>query len=116
MGKKLVKPLEDRVVVELLPPEETTEGGIILPQTVQGRPGGKDEDGKAAREVIMGRVVAVGPGRWIDGKWGGPPQVEPGNVVLIGGFAGVKVVIGKQEFRVLRQTDIIAELVEEPGQ
>lgn len=104
-------PLEDRVVVEPLPAEEMTDGGIILPETVRGRPGGKDEDGKATREVITARVVRVGPGR--PGDAAHRPLVEPGEIVLVGGYAGVKVVVGTQEFRVLRQSDIIAAIAEE---
>ena len=51
MAKKIkIRPLDDRIVVEPLSAEETTAGGIVLPDAAQEKP-------------QRGTVVAVGPGR-----------------------------------------------------
>ena len=53
MAKLNIRPLDDRVVVEPIEAEETTAGGIVLPDTAKEKP-------------QRGTVVAVGPGRLLD--------------------------------------------------
>jgi chaperonin GroES len=53
MAKIKIRPLDDRVVVEPIEAEETTAGGIVLPDTAKEKP-------------QRGVVVAVGPGRLLD--------------------------------------------------
>ena len=53
MAKLNIRPLDDRVVVEPLEAEETTAGGIVLPENAKEKP-------------QRGTVVAVGPGRLLD--------------------------------------------------
>ena len=50
-----LKPLGDRVIVEVLEEEQTTASGIVLPDTAKEKP-------------QRGRVLAVGTGRYEDGK------------------------------------------------
>jgi len=93
-----IKPLDDRVVVEILDAEETTAGGIVLPDSAQEKP-------------QQGRVVATGDGR--RAKDGGdriPVGVGKGDTVLYGKYAGTDVTIDDVEYKILRENEILARL------
>ena len=64
-----IKPLSDRVVIKMLEAEETTKGGIILTSAAQEKP-------------QVAEVVAVGPGKTVDGKLV-PVQLKVGDKVLM---------------------------------
>jgi chaperonin GroES len=66
-----VRPMHDRVLVERLPQEEKTSGGIWIPETGRGM-------------AMLCKVLAVGPGRWEDGVFT-KTAVKPGDVVLVPG-------------------------------
>ncbi|CAN1306779.1 20 kDa chaperonin, chloroplastic, partial [Linum perenne] len=70
-----LKPLGDRVLVKIKKGEETTSGGIFLPDSAQTKPQG-------------GEVVAVGPGSLDDEGNRTPVPVSPGNTVLYSKYAG----------------------------
>ncbi len=72
-----IRPLFDRVLIERLPQEEKTEGGIIIPDT-------------AKEKSQTGKVLAVGPGRLVEGK-SVPVQVKIGDLVLFGKYSGTEV-------------------------
>jgi chaperonin GroES len=93
------KPLNDRVLVEPLEAEETTAGGIVLPDTAKEKP-------------RRGTVVAVGPGRVNDQGERDPVAVETGDVVVYGQFGGTDVTIDDTDYKVLRESDILAKVVE----
>lgn len=82
MERKIV-PLRDNVLVELEPAEKVSAGGIILPETAMD-----------ARKALMGKVLAVGPGKVLDGGRRLEPQVKVGDRVLV----------SKYEMKRVRQT------------
>ena len=89
-----LKPLGDRVVVKQLAAEETTKSGIVLP-------GGAKEKPQEAE------VVAVGPGGMIDGKEI-TMQVSVGDKVIYSKYAGTEVKLEKDEYIIVKQSDILA--------
>jgi chaperonin GroES len=90
----MIKPLADRVVVKPMEREETTKGGIVIPDTAKERP-------------QEGEVVAVGPGKFEDGKRI-PMEVKVGDRVLFAKYGGTEVKIDGEEYLVLRESDILA--------
>ncbi|GAB6932458.1 co-chaperone GroES [Calditerricola satsumensis] len=90
----MIKPLADRVVVEPIEREEKTASGIVLPDTAKEKP-------------QEGKVIAVGPGRWEEGKRI-PLEVKEGDRVLFAKYAGTEVKYGDKELLILRESDILA--------
>jgi chaperonin GroES len=90
----MIKPLADRVVVRPIEREETTKGGIVIPDTAKERP-------------QEGEVVAVGPGKYEDGKRV-PMEVKVGDRVLFAKYGGTEIKIDGDEYLVLRESDILA--------
>jgi chaperonin GroES len=93
-----VRPLDDRVVVEVLEAEEKTAGGILLPDTAKQKP-------------QRGRVVAVGPGKMLDSGKRVTLAVSKGDEVIFGRYSGSDVNIERKEFKIMRETDILAKVV-----
>lgn len=90
---KLV-PLDDKVVLKKLQMEETTKSGIVLP--------GQDKEKPA-----QGEVIAVGPGRMVDGKEV-KMQVKPGDKVVYSKYSGTEVEIDEEKYLIVKQSDILA--------
>jgi len=90
-----VKPLSDRVVVKSSPPDEKVSGGIIIPDTAKEKP-------------QKGQVVAAGPGRVSDQGQLVPMTVKVGDTVLYGKYSGTEVTIDKDEYLIVRESDILA--------
>jgi chaperonin GroES len=87
------RPLHDRVVVKRLEGEETTTGGIIIPDTAKEKP-------------QEGKVIAVGPGgRDENGKLT-PLDVKAGDRVLFGKWSGTEVKIGDEELLIMKESDL----------
>jgi|TARA_B100000809_G_scaffold120049_1_gene118354 chaperonin GroES len=93
-----LNPLDDRVVVETLSAEETTAGGIVLPDAAQEKP-------------QRGSVVAVGPGRLLDSGERAAVGVVVGDEVLFGKFGGTDIEVDGREVKILRESDILAKVV-----
>jgi len=96
---KKIRPLSDRVVVEPRQAETTTAGGIVIPDSA-------DKD-----KPIQGTIIAVGNGKYIEGKLL-PLQVKIGDQVLFGKYAGTNVRLDNTEYLVMREEDIMG-VVEE---
>jgi chaperonin GroES len=90
MSKVNIKPLADRVIVEVSPAEEKTASGLIIPDTAKEKP-------------QRGKVVAVG-----NGKKDEPMTVQVGDTVLYGKYAGTEVSVDGQEYLIMRESDIFA--------
>ncbi len=90
---KLV-PLFDRVVVKMVEVEETTASGIILASSAKEKPS-------------VAEIVAVGPGGMVDGHEAGM-TVKAGQKVIIAKYSGTEVKLGKEEYTIVRQSDILA--------
>ena len=93
-----LNPLDDRVVVEPLDAEETTAGGIVLPDAAQEKP-------------QRGKVIAVGPGRLLESGERCAVGVEVGDEVLFGKYGGTEIEVDGAEGKVLRESDILAKVV-----
>ena len=93
-----LNPLDDRVVVQPLEAEETTAGGIVLPDTAKEKP-------------QRGEVVAVGPGRLLDSGERCAVSVAIGDQVLFGKYGGTDIEVDGQEVKILRESDILAKVV-----
>jgi len=92
-----INPLDDRVVVKPHEAEETTAGGIVLPD--------------AAREKQQrGTVIAVGPGRLLDSGSRAAVSVKVGDEVLFGKYGGTEIEIDGEDVKILRESDILAKL------
>ena len=89
-----LKPLFDRVVIKDAEMEETTKGGLILTSSAKEKP-------------QYAFVVAVGPGGVVDGK-DVTMQVEVGQKVFYSKYAGTEINIDGEEYKIVRQSDILA--------
>jgi chaperonin GroES len=96
------RPLHDRVLVKRIEQEDTTRGGIIIPDTAKEKP-------------MQGEVIAVGPGAKSEDGTVTPLDVKTGDRVLYGKFAGTEINIDGEDYLVLRESDIMGVL-EDAGQ
>ena len=93
-----LKPLGDRLIVEVLEEEEVTGSGIVLPDTAKEKP-------------QRGRVLAVGPGpRNEDGEYV-PMELTDGDEVIFSKYGGTEVKLGTDEYLILRESDVLAKVV-----
>ena len=93
-----IRPLDDRVVVQPTEAEQTTAGGIVLPDSAREKP-------------QRGTVVAVDPGRLLDSGERGALLVGVGDEVIYGKFGGMDLEINGKEVKVLREMDILAKVM-----
>ena len=89
-----IKPLEDRVLVQPLEAEQTTASGLVIPDTAKEKP-------------QEGKVLAVGPGRFEDGKRI-PLDISEGDIVVYSKYGGTEVKYDGQEFLILSARDVFA--------
>ena len=89
-----VNPLADRVVIKPLEEAETMRGGLYIPDTAKEKP-------------QQGAIVAVGPGRFYEGKRV-PMEVKAGDRVLYGKYSGTEVTVDGEQVLILRESDILA--------
>ncbi len=89
------RPTDDRVLVEPVEADETTAGGIILPDAAREKP-------------QRGRVIAVGPGKLLDSGKRGELSVRLGDQVFYGKYSGTEIEFGTDSYVVLRENDILA--------
>ena len=92
-----LRPLDDRVVVQALEAEEKTTGGILLPDTAKQKP-------------QQGKVIAVGPGKLSEKGERLALAVKVGDTVLFGKYSGSDVEVSGTEFKILRESDILAKV------
>ena len=86
----MIRPLQDRVVVEPKEAETKTAAGLYIPDTAKEKP-------------QQGTVVAAGPGRKDE-----PMEVKVGDDVLYGKYAGTEVTVGDKKYLIVKQSDILA--------
>jgi chaperonin GroES len=93
-----LKPLGDRLIVEVLDEEEMTVSGIVLPDTAKEKP-------------QRGRVLAVGPGpRDEDGNFIAM-DLEEGDEIVFSKYGGTEIKVGTDEYLILRESDVLAKVV-----
>ena len=90
-----IKPLGDKILVQVLEAEEKTKGGIIIPDT-------------AKEEKTEGKVVSVGGGKVLDSGKVQPLEVKKGDRVIFGKYAGDELVIDGKKHKILKESEIFA--------
>lgn len=95
MAKQNFRPLGDKVLIKRVSAEETTAGGIVLPDTAQEKP-------------KRGVVQSVGGGRLLDSGERSQLQVKKKDEVLFTSYAGTEVKVGGEEYLIMDESDILA--------
>jgi chaperonin GroES len=93
-GTRIV-PLGDRVVLKRAEAEEKTAGGILLPDSAQGKP-------------QRGEVVSIGDGYVNDKGEKVALTVKEGDRVIFSSYAGDEIILGDQTYLLMRESDILA--------
>ena len=91
----LLKPLGDRIIIELVELEEKTASGIVLPDTAKEKP-------------QEGKVVAVGTGRVLENGERVALEVSVGDNIIFSKYAGTEVKYDGNEYLIVRENDILA--------
>jgi chaperonin GroES len=92
-----IRPLHDRILIKRVESEETTKGGIIIPDTAKEKP-------------QEGKVIAVGKGKTTDDGKLIEPSVKKGDRVLFSKYAGTEVTLDGEEHTIIREDDVLAIL------
>jgi chaperonin GroES len=93
-----LKPLGDRLIVEVLEEEEMTISGIVLPDTAKEKP-------------QRGRVLAVGPGSRDENGEYVAMDLEDGDEIIFSKYGGTEIKLGVDEVLILRESDVLAKVV-----
>jgi chaperonin GroES len=93
-----LKPLGDRLIVEVLDEEDVTSSGIVLPDTAKEKP-------------QRGRVLAVGPGSRDDNGKFVPMDLEEDDEIVFSKYGGTEIKVGTDEYLILRESDVLAKVV-----
>lgn len=88
----MIKPLADRVLVEPKEAETKTASGLYIPDTAKEKP-------------QEGKVIAAGPGKKDE-----PMEVQVGDEVIYGKYAGTEVTVEGKKYLIVKQSDILAIL------
>jgi chaperonin GroES len=92
-----IRPLYDRILAKRLAQQDTTKGGIIIPDTAKEKP-------------IEAQVVAVGSGKILESGKLRPLDVKAGDRILFGKYTGTEIKIEGEEHLILREDDVLAVL------
>ncbi|MSO45113.1 MAG: co-chaperone GroES [Thermoleophilia bacterium] len=95
-----LEPLGDRVIVSAASAEEVTVSGILLPDTAKEKP-------------QRGTVLAVGPGRYVDGERI-PLDVKVGDDVIYSKYGGTELNLDGEDVMVLSEHDILGKVTPAP--
>ncbi|MCA9671563.1 MAG: co-chaperone GroES [Myxococcales bacterium] len=89
-----VRPLHDRILVKRVEEEETTKGGIIIPDSAKEKP-------------IEGKVIAVGKGKVLENGDTIALDVKKGDRILFGKYSGTEIKIEGEEHLILREDEVL---------
>ena len=89
-----IRPLNDRILVKRLEEEQTTAGGIIIPDSAKEKP-------------AEGEIIAVGPGKLSEKGERTAMDVKPGDIVLFSKYGGTDVKIEGEDYLIMREDDIL---------
>jgi len=92
-----IRPMNDRILVLRVDEEETTAGGIIIPDTAKEKP-------------QEGKVVALGPGKMADDGKRTPMDVKVGDRILFSKYAGTEIKIDGVEHLFMKEDDVLGVL------
>ena len=93
----MIKPLGERVVIEVAESEMKTASGIVLPDTAKEKP-------------QEGTIVTVGTGKLLDNGERAKMEVKAGDKVLFSKYSGTEVKVDEKKYLVVRESDILAIL------
>ncbi len=91
---KKFKPLYDRILAKRIAEEETTKGGIIIPDSAKEKP-------------LEGKVVSVGNGKIMDNGSVRSLDVKEGDTILFGKYSGTEIKIDGIEHLILKEDEIL---------
>jgi chaperonin GroES len=92
-----IRPVDDRLVVEVEEAEDKSSGGILLPDAAQEKP-------------QRGTVKATGSGRLLKDGSRGTMTVKKGETVIFGKYAGTDVEVGGKEYKILKESEVLARI------
>ena len=92
-----IKPLADRILLEIVAAEEKTAGGIYIPDNAKEKP-------------QKAKVVAAGPGRKSDNGELIAMEVKVGDIVLYGKYAGTEIQEDGENYLIIRESDVLVVL------
>lgn len=92
-------PLHDRIVIKRNTAESKSEGGLHIPDSAKDKP-------------ARGVVEAVGLGKHDDNGARMVPDVVVGDEVIFGKYAGTELNVDGSEFMVVREEDILVQVVD----
>ena len=92
-----VRPLHDRLIVQLIEEGEQQVGGIIIPDTAKEKP-------------QQGKVIAAGKGKVRDDGSVQPLDVKAGDTVLFGKYSGSEIKLDGEEFMIMREDEVLGVL------
>jgi chaperonin GroES len=95
-----VRPLHDRLIVQLIEEGEQQVGGIIIPDTAKEKP-------------QQGTVIAAGKGKVREDGTVQPMDVKAGDTVLFGKYSGSEIKLDGEEFMIMREDEILGVLESE---
>ena len=95
-----VRPLHDRLIVQLIEEGEQQVGGIIIPDTAKEKP-------------QQGKVIAAGKGKVREDGTVQPMDVKAGDTVLFGKYSGSEIKLDGEEFMIMREDEILGVLESE---
>ncbi len=90
-----IKPMYDRIMVEVLEAKDKTKGGILLPDTAKEKP----------QEA---KVIAVGEGRVSEEGKTVALKVKAGDKILFGKYSGTEITVDDKEYLILKEEDVLA--------
>ena len=91
----MLRPLGDRIIIELVEVEEKTASGLVLPDSAKEKPS-------------QGKVVAVGTGRVLDNGTRVELEVKEGDTIIFSKYSGTEVKYEGNEYLILKETDVLA--------
>ena len=95
MANVNIKPLEDKVLVQIAEAETTTASGLVIPDSAAEKP----------QEAV---VIAVGPGRLDDNGNRVPVDVKEGDTIVFAKYGGTELKYGGEEYLLLSARDLLA--------
>lgn len=94
MAKLNIKPLGDKVIVKRVEAEETTAGGIVLPDSAKEKP-------------KRGVILAVGNGRLLDDGTRGEMQLKKNDEVIFTSYAGTEIKVDGEDYMIMDESDVL---------
>lgn len=90
-----IEPLGDKIVVKRTEAEQTTSGGIVLPDSSQEKP-------------QEGKVLSVGSGKLLADGSRSKPQVQEGDRVVFTSYAGTEIEVNGEQLLIMSENDVLA--------